>query len=121
MARTGKKISAVEVTLRGLRSAPLNVKQMICFLYLLTQRYESILSMGAEAALAKVQATKTFDKCAHDAAHLQGGNAYVKGNVIESLYRHVCSLALALSMLMCLWRFLPQCTDLHFTLLFDHS
>lgn len=30
-------------------------------------------------------------RCAHDAAHLQGGNAYVKGNIIESLYRHVCS------------------------------
>jgi alkylation response protein AidB-like acyl-CoA dehydrogenase len=41
-----------------------------------------------------VQATKTFDKCARSAAHLQGGNAYVKGNTIESLYRHVLSLSI---------------------------
>jgi alkylation response protein AidB-like acyl-CoA dehydrogenase len=28
------------------------------------------------------------------AAHLHGGNSYVKGNKIESLYRHVLSLAI---------------------------
>ena len=33
-------------------------------------------------------------RAARDAAHLQGGNAYVKGIRIESLYRHVLSLAI---------------------------
>ena len=47
-----------------------------------------------KAALAKVQATKCFDHCARSAAHLQGGSAYVKGNRVESLYRHVLSLAI---------------------------
>jgi alkylation response protein AidB-like acyl-CoA dehydrogenase len=56
--------------------------------------YDALLRMGAEAALCKVQATKCFDFCATCAAHLQGGNAYVKGNKIESLYRHVLSLAI---------------------------
>ena len=32
-----------------------------------------LLRMGAEAALLKVQATRTFEHCARDAAHLQGG------------------------------------------------
>lgn len=32
-----------------------------------------LLQMGAEAALCKVQATRTFEHCARDAAHLQGG------------------------------------------------
>ena len=50
--------------------------------------------MGAEAALCKVQATRTFEHCARDAAHLHGGSAYVKGSKIESLYRHVLSLAI---------------------------
>ena len=56
--------------------------------------YDDILRLGAEAALAKVQATKCFDHCARSAAHLQGGSAYVKGNKVESLYRHVLSLAI---------------------------
>jgi alkylation response protein AidB-like acyl-CoA dehydrogenase len=54
----------------------------------------TILRLGAEAALAKVQATKVFEHCAREAAHLHGGNSYVKGNKIESLYRHVLSLAI---------------------------
>jgi len=53
-----------------------------------------LLRLGAEAALCKVQATRTFEHCARDAAHLHGGSAYVKGNKIESLYRHVLSLAI---------------------------
>jgi len=44
-----------------------------------------LLRLGAEAALAKVQATRCFEHCAREAAHLQGGNSYVKGNRIESL------------------------------------
>ena len=49
---------------------------------------QTILKLGAEAALAKVQATKCFEHCAREAAHLHGGNSYVKGNRIESLYRY---------------------------------
>ena len=56
--------------------------------------HAGVLKLGAEAAMAKVQATKTFEHCARDAAHLHGGNAYVKGNRIENLYRHVLSLAI---------------------------
>eukprot|EP00041_Stephanoeca_diplocostata_P018030 m.374094 g.374094 ORF g.374094 m.374094 type:complete len:419 (+) comp20897_c0_seq2:66-1322(+) len=55
---------------------------------------QGLLRLGAEAALAKVQATKTFEHCAKEAALLHGGNSYVKGNRIESLYRHVLSLAI---------------------------
>ena len=43
---------------------------------------------------SKVQATKTFEHCARMAAHLHGGKSYVKGNRVESLYRHVLSLAI---------------------------
>jgi alkylation response protein AidB-like acyl-CoA dehydrogenase len=55
---------------------------------------EAIMKLGADAMLAKVQATKTFEHCAREAAHMHGGNSYVKGNRIESLYRHVLSLAI---------------------------
>ena len=37
---------------------------------------------------------RCFEHCAREAAHLHGGNSYVKGNKIESLYRHVLSLAI---------------------------
>lgn len=56
--------------------------------------FSTILRLGAEAALGKVQATKTFGHCAKEAALLHGGNSYVKGNRIESLYRHVLALAI---------------------------
>lgn len=56
--------------------------------------FNGILRMGAEAALAKVQATNVFEFCAREAAHIHGGNSYVKGNRVESLYRHVLSLSI---------------------------
>ena len=56
--------------------------------------FDGILKLGSEAALLKVQATRTFELCAREAAHTHGGNAYVKGNRVESLYRHVLSLAI---------------------------
>jgi len=56
--------------------------------------FQAILRLGSDAMLAKVQATKVFEHCAREAAHLHGGNSYVKGNRVESLYRHVLSLAI---------------------------
>lgn len=56
--------------------------------------FGALLRSGAEAALCKVQATRTFEHCAREAAHLHGGNSYVKGNRVENLYRHVLSLAI---------------------------
>ena len=56
--------------------------------------FEALLKSGAEAALCKVQATRCFEHCAREAAHLHGGNSYVKGNRVENLYRHVLSLAI---------------------------
>lgn len=56
--------------------------------------FGELLKSGAEAALCKVQATRCFEHCAREAAHLFGGNSYVKGNKVENLYRHVLSLAI---------------------------
>lgn len=56
--------------------------------------FAQIQRLGPDAMLCKVQATKVFEQCARDAAHLHGGDSYVKGNRIESLYRHVLSLAI---------------------------
>lgn len=44
----------------------------------------SLLIVGLQAALAKVQATKTFEHCAKEAALLHGGNSYA------CMLRRVC-------------------------------
>jgi alkylation response protein AidB-like acyl-CoA dehydrogenase len=41
-----------------------------------------------------VQATRTFEFCAREAAMVFGGSAYVRGNRIEHLYRQVLSLSI---------------------------
>jgi alkylation response protein AidB-like acyl-CoA dehydrogenase len=56
--------------------------------------FDSILRTGAEAGLAKVQATRTFEFCAREAAMIFGGSAYVTGNRVEHLYRQVLSMAI---------------------------
>jgi alkylation response protein AidB-like acyl-CoA dehydrogenase len=56
--------------------------------------FTAIQRIGPEAMLVKVQGAKVFEQCARDAAHLHGGDSYVKGNRVESLYRHVLSLAI---------------------------
>ena len=56
--------------------------------------FEGILRSGAEAGLAKVLATRTFEFCAREAAMIFGGSAYVSGNRVEHLYRQVLSLAI---------------------------
>jgi len=54
--------------------------------------FEVLLKTGAEASMAKVRATETFEHVARDAALLYGGQSYVRGNTIERLYRDVISL-----------------------------
>ena len=43
----------------------------------------------AEIAEAKVQATTTFEFCAREAAQILGGASYLRGSVVERLYREV--------------------------------
>mmetsp|Transcript_346 Transcript_346/g.798 ORF Transcript_346/g.798 Transcript_346/m.798 type:complete len:432 (-) Transcript_346:131-1426(-) len=59
--------------------------------------FQSLLSLSPDAAMVKVQATKTYAHCASQAAMLHGGNSYVRGGQhgrVESLYRDVLSLAI---------------------------
>lgn len=43
----------------------------------------------AEIAEAKVQATTTFEFCAREAAQILGGASFLRGSVVERLYREV--------------------------------
>ena len=55
-------------------------------------REHAMLLLGGDTALLKVQATRTFELCAREAAQIFGGNSYVRGGrgeKIERLYREV--------------------------------
>jgi alkylation response protein AidB-like acyl-CoA dehydrogenase len=57
----------------------------------------SMLSATGQCALAKVQASKTFEYCAREASQILGGSSIVKegkGKVIERLYRDVRASAI---------------------------
>ena len=53
--------------------------------------------MGGQCALLKVQASKTFEYCAREAAQIFGGSAVVRegqGRAVERLYREVRAVAI---------------------------
>mmetsp|Transcript_38208 Transcript_38208/g.53042 ORF Transcript_38208/g.53042 Transcript_38208/m.53042 type:complete len:149 (-) Transcript_38208:217-663(-) len=58
---------------------------------------EAMIRLGGDTALLKVQATKTFEFCAREAAQIFGGASYVRGGQgekIERLYREVRAYAI---------------------------
>jgi alkylation response protein AidB-like acyl-CoA dehydrogenase len=60
-------------------------------------REQAMLILGGETALLKVQATRTFELCAREAAQIFGGNSYVRGGrgeKVERLYREVRAYAI---------------------------
>jgi len=74
-----------------------------CALELLTyqmtrmSKEEQNADLGADCALLKVQATKTFEYCAREAAQIMGGVSYVRGGQgekVERLYREVRAYAI---------------------------
>ena len=58
---------------------------------------EANQTLGGTTALIKVQATKTFEYCAREAAQIMGGNSYIRGGQgekVERLYREVRAYAI---------------------------
>jgi len=55
------------------------------------------VALGGHTALLKVQATKTLEFCAREAAQILGGNSYTRGGQgekVERLYREVRAYAI---------------------------
>jgi alkylation response protein AidB-like acyl-CoA dehydrogenase len=101
----GKKLEEQPVVRQKIANMAMKVESTHAFIEALAFRivameragedwFDAILRAGADAGLAKVMATDTFEFCAREAAMIQGGNSYVKGNRIESLYRHTLSLSI---------------------------
>lgn len=56
-----------------------------------------MVALGGHTALLKVQATKTLEYCAREAAQILGGNSYTRGGQgekVERLYREVRAYAI---------------------------
>lgn len=88
LADMARQISASQAYIESI------VYRVIAFEKLGVPLFAAIDKVGAEAMLCKVHAAKLFEHCAREAAHLHGGDSYVKGNRIENLYRHVLSLSI---------------------------
>jgi acyl-CoA dehydrogenase len=56
---------------------------------MLAWRLEQGQNPVAEICQAKVQATLTFELCAREAAQILGGASYLRGQIVERLYREV--------------------------------
>jgi len=57
-------------------------------------RFAHKLAHPADFALVKVQATRTFEQVAREAAQVLGGASFIRGNRIERIYREVRVMAI---------------------------
>lgn len=60
-----------------------------------TVEFEQGRDNGAELALLKVQATRTLEYCAREAAQVMGGASYMRGCRVERIYREVRANAIS--------------------------
>lgn len=86
IAEMGRHITATHAALEDLtyqfKSMPKRLQPMV---------------LGGHTAMLKVQATKTFEYCAREAAQILGGNSYTRGGQgekVERLYREVRAYAI---------------------------
>jgi len=69
----------------------------LCYQMCRMSKMEAMTLLGGDTALLKVQATKTFEYCAREAAQIMGGVSYVRGGQgekVERLYREVRAFAI---------------------------
>jgi len=86
VAEMGRQIMATHAALEDLTYQFNNMPEQI-------QPY----ALGGHTALLKVQATKTFEFCAREAAQILGGSSYTRegqGEKVERLYREVRAYAI---------------------------
>lgn len=86
IAEMGRHITATHAALEDLT-----------FQFKSMQKQLQPLVLGGHTAMLKVQATKTFEYCAREAAQILGGNSYTRGGQgakVERLYREVRAYAI---------------------------
>ncbi len=90
----GRKLGAHQVIRSKLADMARHIHATQAWIDLCAWQYERGVASNADIALLKVQATRTFEHVAREAAQILGGASYIAGSRIERLYREVRVLAI---------------------------
>jgi acyl-CoA dehydrogenase len=85
----GHRLADHQVIRHKLVEMARHVNATQALLEMLAWRVDRGESPVAEICQAKVQATRCFELCAREAAQILGGASYLRGQVVERLYREV--------------------------------
>jgi acyl-CoA dehydrogenase len=90
----GKRLVEHQVIRSKLADMQRNIDATQAYIDLCGWRFQHGNAHPADIALLKVQATRTFELVAREAAQVLGGASYIKGTKVERLYREVRVMAI---------------------------
>ncbi len=85
----GKRLADHQVIRHKISEMVRKIKATQSFLELCAWRVNQGETPAADLALLKVQATRTSEFCAREAAQILGGASFIRGNRVERIYREV--------------------------------
>jgi acyl-CoA dehydrogenase len=85
----GKRLADHQVIRHKISEMVRKIKATQAFLELCAWRVDQGETPAADLALLKVQATRTSEFCAREAAQILGGASFIRGNRVERIYREV--------------------------------
>ena len=85
----GKRLADHQVIRHKISEMVRKIKATQSFLELCAWRVNQGETSAADLALLKVQATRTSEFCAREAAQILGGASFIRGNRVERIYREV--------------------------------
>lgn len=85
----GQRLADHQVIRHKISEMVRKMKASQAFLDMCTWRVENGEAPAADLALLKVQATRTLEFCAREAAQILGGASFIRGNRVERIYREV--------------------------------
>jgi acyl-CoA dehydrogenase len=90
----GKKLGQHQVIRSKLADMARLIDATQAYVDLSAWRFTRQLTRPADFALLKVQATRTFEQVAREAAQVLGGASFIRGNKVERIYREVRVMAI---------------------------
>jgi acyl-CoA dehydrogenase len=90
----GKKLGQHQVIRSKLADMARLIEATQAYADLCAWRFIHKLARPADFALLKVQATRTFEQVAREAAQVLGGASFIRGNKVERIYREVRVMAI---------------------------
>jgi acyl-CoA dehydrogenase len=90
----GKRLAEHQVIRSKLADMQRHIDATQSFIDLVAWRFQNGKANAADFAMLKVQATRTFEWVAREAAQVLGGASFVKGTKTERLYREVRVMAI---------------------------